>query len=340
MVKAAIRLAFLLASLICSALLAVAATTVAVAAPADSAGTTTAIATLSNGKKVNSTAVAREGADYWTPERMKRAIPIPDPPAPDPARTAPPGARGGPTGPSGSTPPASAIASAANSLAGGDQQLAAAINESAAAGKVFFRKPSGGDFSCSANALNSPSKQLVITAGHCVHEGRGGNFMQNWVFVPRYRNGVRPFGTFSAKQFITFTSWINNSDLSRDVGMVTTFPLNGNKLVNVVGGNGLAWNQSRAVDVTILAYPSNFGGGQSQFVCQGRTSDGGGGTIKIGCNFGPGSSGSAWLLNFNNSNGLGLANGAMSTIDTAGVNRSSYFDTAVMNMFNTQGSVT
>ncbi len=244
------------------------------------------------------------------------------------------------TGPSGSTPSASAIASAANSLADGNQKIAASITESAVAGKVFFHKPSGGDFSCSGSALNSPSKQLVITAGHCVHEGRGGNFVQNWIFIPRYRNGARPFGTFSAKQFRTFNAWITNSDLSRDVGMVTTFPLNGNKLVNVVGGHGLNWNFPRAVSVTILAYPSNFNGGQIQTVCQGTTSDGGGGTIKIGCNFGPGSSGGGWLMSFNNSTGLGQVNGVMSTIDGAGVNRSSYFDTAVKAMFDAQGSVT
>lgn len=63
--------------------------------------------------------------------------------------------------------------------------------------------------------------------------------MQDWIFVPGYCSGVRPFGSFSTKQFRTFNAWISNSDLSHNVGMVTTFPLDNNKLVNVVGDQGL-----------------------------------------------------------------------------------------------------
>lgn len=305
------------------------------------AGTTSSTARLSNGERVESAAIAQAGADYWTPERMSRAIPITGPgggPAPGPATKSPFAPA---TGLSGSTPPAAAITSAANALADENLKLAATINESAVAGKVFFHNPSNGlDYAASASALNSSSKQLVITAGHCVHGGKGGTWMTNWVFVPRYRSGARPFGTFSAKQFRTFDAWISNSDLGRDVAMVTTFPLNGNKLVDVVGGHGLNWNFSRTVAITTLAYPSNFNSGEIQQWCQGTTSDGGGYTIKIGCNFGPGASGGGWLMNFNNTTGLGQVDGVMSTLDSAGVNRSSYFDDAVKAMFDAQGSVT
>jgi V8-like Glu-specific endopeptidase len=302
------------------------------------AGTTSSTARLSNGERVESAEIAQLGADYWTPERMSRAIPITGPGgglAPEPVPLAPT------TGLSGSTPPAAAIASAANALADEGLQLAAAITEAAVVGKIYFHNPStGGDYMASASALNSPSKQLVITAGHCVHGGKGGTWMTNWVFIPRYRSGARPFGTFSAKQFRTFNAWIDNSDLGRDVAMVTTFPLNGNKLVDVVGGDGLNWNWSRNVDVTILGYPSNFNGGEIQQWCQGTTSDGGGYTIKIHCNFGGGSSGGPWLMSFNNATGRGQVDGVMSTVDSTGFNRSSYFDDAVKAMFDAQGSVT
>jgi V8-like Glu-specific endopeptidase len=305
------------------------------------AGTTSSPARLSNGERVESAEIAQMGADYWTTERMSRAIPMTGPGGgltPGPATESLLAAE---TRLSGSTPPAEAIASAANALADENLMLAAGITESAVAGKVFFHNPTdGGDYTCSASALNSPSKQLVITAGHCVHGGAGGTWMTNWVFIPRYRSGARPFGTFSAKQFRTFNAWINNSNLGRDVGMVTTFPLNGNKLVNVVGGHGLNWNFPRNIAVLILAYPSNFNSGQIQQWCQGTTSDGGGYTIKIGCNFGPGASGGGWLMSFNNNTGLGQVDGVMSTLDSAGVNRSPYFDDAVKAMFDAQGSVT
>jgi V8-like Glu-specific endopeptidase len=225
-------------------------------------------------------------------------------------------------------------------LAGGDRRLAVQITETATVGKVFFTKPSGGDFVCSASALNSASKQLVITAGHCVHEGSGGGWMLNWTFAPRYRNGTRPFGTFAAKQFRAFNAWIDSGDLRRDVAMVTTWPLNGQKLVNVVGGHGLSWNYPRDVAVTVFGYPGNRDNGQLQWYCQGTTRGLSDGRIEIQCDFGGGSSGGPWLREFNDSTGLGYVNGAMSTLATGGWNRSSYFDDAVKAMFDAQGGVT
>ncbi|MFC0039701.1 trypsin-like serine peptidase [Actinomadura rayongensis] len=307
------------------------------AAPANPAGTSASTARLTGGGAVTSAAAVEQVSKYWTAARMKAARPVPEPKAP--AGT--PAAAATATGKPGSTPSAGAIASAANSLAGGDAKLAAAITESRVVGKVFFHKPSGGDWVCSASALNSPSKQLVITAGHCVHEGKGGKWMTNWTFVPRYRNGSRPFGTFAAKQFRTFNAWISSSAYNRDVGMVTTWPLNGRKLVNVVGGNGLSWNYPKALKVTVLGYPRNFSSGQVQAWCQGTTRDAGGGRIALNCNFQPGSSGGPWIRAFDNSTGRGQTNGVTSTISsTGGVNKSPYFDTAVKNMFDAQGSVT
>ncbi|WP_445528982.1 hypothetical protein [Streptomyces cyslabdanicus] len=53
-----------------------------------------------------------------------------------------------------------------------------------------------------------------------------------------------------------------------------------------------------------------------------------------------GSSGGPWMRVFNQSSGLGQTNGVTSTIDSAGVNRSSYFGDSVKQMFDDQGSVT
>ncbi|MEV7418220.1 trypsin-like peptidase domain-containing protein [Streptomyces sp. NPDC089919] len=269
-------------------------------------------------------------AAYWTPERMRDAIPL------DRLSDRPdPGARSaGPTGRPGSTPAARPAAAAPRSIL---------VNESAAVGKVFFRDPSDGlNYVCSASALNSDSKQLLITAGHCVHEGRGGTWMQNWTYVPRYRSGARPLGTFAAKQFRAFNSWMSDSDLNRDVAMVTTWPLNGNKVVNVTGGHGLSWNYSRNQAVTVLGYPGNNAGGEIQWWCQGTTQQVSvfDGKIQIKCNFGGGSSGGPWLREYNDANGLGAVNGVTSTVNSDGWNKSSYFDDAVKGMLDAQGGVT
>lgn len=293
-------------------------------------GATTAghTARLSGGAPVDSARDAAALARYWTPERMANAVSLDKkaaPSRPDAARKA------APTGKPGTTPAASGRA----------DTRAPRINESAAVGKVFFTNPSnGGTYACSASALNSDSKQMVVTAGHCVHGGSGGTWMTNWVYVPRYRAGARPFGTFAAKQIRTFNAWINSSDLRRDVAMVTTWPLNGNKVVNVTGGHGMSWNFSRTQPITILGYPGNFGSGESQWACTGTTRAASDNGLELQCNFGGGSSGGPWLRVFNDSNGLGSVNGVMSTVTSAGWNEAAYFDDAVKAMFDAQGSVT
>lgn len=88
--------------------------------------------------------------------------------------------------------------------------------------------------------------------------------MTNWTYAPRYHSGARPFGTFAAKRFRTFNTWISNSDLGRDVAMVTTWPLNGNKIVNVTGGHGLSWNYSRTQAMTVMGYPGPGHGGRGR----------------------------------------------------------------------------
>jgi V8-like Glu-specific endopeptidase len=266
--------------------------------------------------------------------------------APKPSAT-PTTQSGKPTGAPGSIAPTTAKKPApegrraAHSLKGVSTLAASA---SATVGRAFFHNPVNGyDYACSASALNSGSKELVLTAGHCVHGGAGGTWMTNWVFVPLYNYGSQPYGQWSAKYFTTFNSWMSSSDLSRDVGMVTVYPNSSGALVNVVGGNGLAWNWGFYNPVTILGYPAEYpyDGGWQQY-CQGTTTRFGSEyDVALQCGFTGGSSGGPWLLQYDNNTGLGYANGAMSTLEpSTGWNRASYFDDAVYNMYTSIANVT
>lgn len=220
---------------------------------------------------------------------------------------------------------------------------AQAVNASPAVGKVFFTDPvTGGNYVCSASTLNSGSKQLVLTAGHCIHGGAGKTWMTNWVFVPLYDYGYEPYGRWQAKYFTTFNSWATSSDLNRDVGMVTMWPNQYGAVVNVVGGHGMTWNQSFYLPITIIGYPASYpydGGGQ--WACQGNTTRFGSEyKIALQCGFTGGSSGSPWLYGYDNNSGLGYSNGAMSTLDSAGWNKASYFDTSVYDMYTSVANLT
>ncbi|MCC3651940.1 hypothetical protein LIX60_10760 [Streptomyces sp. S07_1.15] len=296
----------------------------------DPGATVTATARLDTGARINSADTAEELERYWTPERMRNAIPVS---VEGTAQRA-----GGVTGDTSEGP-----ARSTPSAPPRKDMVRPTITETAVAGKVFFTKPSDGkDYVCSASALNSSSKQMAITAGHCVHEGNGGDWMRNWAYVPRYRDGNRPFGTFAAKQYRAFNGWINDGSFDWDVAMVTTWPLNSRKLVNVTGGNGLSYNYSREQAVTVNGYPGDRDNGQRQWYCQGTTQRVGvlDGRIQLRCDFGGGSSGGPWMRQFDESSGLGYTNGVTSTINSEGWNRSSYFGDSVKQMFDDQGGAT
>ncbi|MGW0824703.1 trypsin-like serine peptidase [Streptomyces sp. NPDC002845] len=309
---------------------------------ASDSATTTAAARLSgDAARIASSDPAETLDEYWTPKRMANAIPADElaPGAADAADAMNAAEQQVPTGTPGSTSPAAPVA--------GEDGVSAALVETQVVGKVFFTNPSDGrNYTCSASALNSPSKQMVITAGHCVNvggqNGTAGQWMTNWTYVPRYRDGARPFGTFAAKEYRAFNGWINNSSFQWDVAMVTTWPRSGDKVVNVTGGHGLSWNYNRSQAVTVWGYPGNRDNGQIQWWCTGTTrqvssSDG---RIELQCDFGGGSSGGPWLREYNDSTGLGYVNGVMSTIAGGGWNRSSYFGDSVKAMFDAQGSAT
>ena len=73
----------------------------------------------------------------------------------------------------------------------------------------------------------------------------------------------------------TFNAWINNSDLNRDIGFVTTYSGGdwGARVVDTVGGHGLAYNGGTEFDVSIFGYPSNRDGGNKMWACWGVATD-------------------------------------------------------------------
>lgn len=302
------------------------------AAPEATASAGSASTTVAATPKAQMASVSR----YWTAQRLANAGSADRTPAQSATATQ----SSYQPGPSGSIAPAAATKPVPKDRrahqASRGEITPLAVSTSSTVGKVFFHDPSNGkDWVCSASTLNSGSKQLVLTAGHCVHGGAGKQYMTNWVFIPRYSYGSQPFGQWQAKYFTTFSSWASSSDFNRDVAMVTMWPNSSGAVVNVVGGNGLTWNRSYNLAITVMGYPAAPPyDGESQWACQGNTTRFGTEfMIAMQCGFTGGSSGGPWFYQYDNNTGLGNSNGTTSTLDPAGWNRASYFDTAVYNMY-------
>jgi hypothetical protein len=242
--------------------------------------------------------------NYWTPARMAAAIDADAPPARPGART--PVER-----------PSAAPRTVAQPMLPKDAGFRASVAFTHAVGKVFFRFPSDPPNvgrRCSASTVGSGKRRLVLTAGHCVHGGRGGQWAENWAFVPGYQNGARPVGTFPAHRFWAMPGWFQRSDYHFDYSFVITQNNEfGERVVDRVGGNGLVSNPGRPF-VTAMGYPSNFAGGEQQAFCQGGTSRRSiiNSDMELGCDMRKGASGGPMLRDYNDANGLGFAVSLMS----------------------------
>jgi V8-like Glu-specific endopeptidase len=226
---------------------------------------------------------ALELTGYWTAEKMRNAIP-----ADLPGDAAVPGT---PVGQGTSTK--SGIGSRPVAALG-----KAPLNDAvpATAGKVFFTY-SGLNYVCSAATVNNAKKNLIITAGHCVHSGQGGGWHDNIAFAPSYYNGQSGAGMWNWTGARTFNSWINNSDFSHDQAFVTMAQRNGRNLIDAVGGNGIVWGNGRAqANTRIWGWPAEAPyNGEVPYYCDGNTYAYGSTDAALGCSMNGGASGGPWL---------------------------------------------
>jgi V8-like Glu-specific endopeptidase len=131
-------------------------------------------------------------------------------------------------------------------------------------GKLFFTIPGQGNFFCSGAAIG---RRLVATAGQCVHRGSGGSngFYSNFLFVPAFRDGVAPFGSWPWAYAVAPTTWTQgNGKLpnAADYAIIEVQDLTINgavrRLGDVVGFLGTQTQKLRPNHAHILAYASNF----------------------------------------------------------------------------------
>ena len=229
-------------------------------------------------KDGSASAVARQAAattkseqqrvvDYWTPERMRSAIPVGS------QREA----KGKPGGGGG------------------------AVQETPQPrfGKVFF-SIGRSNYVCSGTATNSSNGDVVTTAGHCVSDG--GTFVTNFAFVPAYDNGAAPYGTWTAQTLFTTDQWRTAEDFDYDAAFaVMNENASGQSLTNVVGSYPIAFNPPRGQTMKAYGYPAAKPfNGQKLYSCTGtvvQDTYGGSQDQGLACNMTGGSSGGGWIQN-------------------------------------------
>lgn len=219
-------------------------------------------------------------AAYWTPARMRSALPL------DQA----PGER------------LTALASFA-------QFAEPTVAPYAVNGRLFIRQGNQRGY-CSATAVDSPSRRLVLTAGHCLNSGplppNGRSVWSSFAqFVPAYSGTTAPFGAFIGyrKSVFALRQWVKFGNPNFDVGAIVTGPnAEGLSVADAVGGGAaIATDLSRRQDFQTFGYPGKVRWMQScdsPYVGDDSLTYRipGPPTIAIRCHWAPGASGGGWLI--------------------------------------------
>jgi V8-like Glu-specific endopeptidase len=196
-------------------------------------------------------------------------------------------------------------------------------------GKLFMKSPKG-TYVCSGTVVSDPQhpgkSNLVWTASHCLHGGKGGDWLKNIAFIPSYnRSGaasgnrqvtldqVAPYGRWWADYALVAPQWVEEggetggpvSQYDSGIIRVTNPDMPGKSLEEIVGGSVPVWfnaPRDQVKAVTAYGFPSArpFDGQELEYCDGGRpsklsfTADRPT-MLTIGCTMTAGSSGGGWL---------------------------------------------
>ncbi|WP_044883408.1 hypothetical protein [Frankia torreyi] len=165
----------------------------------------------------------------------------------------------------------------------------------------LFTTIGGADFACSASVVTSPVRDLVVTAGHCLHGGTGAQFAQQVAFVPGYVDGTMPYGIWTARRLTVTPGWASGSSFDVDAGFALFNTHGGRHIEDVVGGQGIAFGLPNTYPQYSFGYPRLLPYDGNQLIyCAGPGSADpyGGPAIGVHCRMTAGASGGPFITGF------------------------------------------
>ncbi|CAN00056.1 conserved hypothetical protein, putative extracellular serine protease [Clavibacter michiganensis subsp. michiganensis NCPPB 382] len=190
-----------------------------------------AVSAASLGSRAFSDEEMTSTSDYWTVDRLQRAIPD-----------------------DGSA----SVVGASDAGSGVVHSVSGSITATAWVGKIAFRR-GGLDRLCSASAVHSDSGYLVATAGHCLLNDD--QTATGVTFVPGWDGKNMPYGTWIAKFYSVTPEWRVRADDSHDVGFIKVQPIGSKSLADTVSALRVNFSLAKPqLHYFSLAY-GNIGGG-------------------------------------------------------------------------------
>jgi len=163
--------------------------------------------------------------------------------------------------------------------------------EAARVGALFEKDATGNHF-CTASVVASPGHDVVMTAAHCVNDGRGHD-KADIVFIPGYADGATPYGVWTPRRVVVDPEWAHGSDPDYDVGFVVLNSRDGANIQDVLGANEIAFNTGFTHLVRVTGYPSSD---DTPVTCRNWTPEYSTTQLRFACGgFYGGTSGSPWM---------------------------------------------
>ncbi|GAA3189054.1 MULTISPECIES: trypsin-like serine peptidase [Streptomyces] len=199
--------------------------------------------------------------------------------------------------------------------------------ENARIGAVFEKDDSGNHF-CTASVVQSPGRNMLVTAAHCAFDPDTGKPVDDLVFAPDYRDGDEPTGLWKVRKIFVDHRWTASDDEDLDVAFLTLDSKGGKQIQDVLGGNTLGIDRGFDNEVKVTGYPSSR---DTPISCQNRTTKYSSTQMRIQCDdFAGGTSGSPWLADYDPKSQtgtvIGVLGGHLGGGDEDNVSYAAYFD--------------
>lgn len=148
------------------------------------------------------------------------------------------------------------------------------------------------DHGCTRSVVASPSRDLVLTAAHCVFGTAAG-----WRFVPGYADGAAPYGVWKVQRAYLDPAWLRGQDPQHDFAILQVANrIRGDRTValqDVTGAEVLGTAPAQGTAITDIAYNAGLDDKPIRCATTSYLTDG---YPAFNCHgFVGGSSGSPWL---------------------------------------------
>ncbi|MGP3963548.1 trypsin-like serine peptidase [Nonomuraea sp. 3N208] len=124
-------------------------------------------------------------------------------------------------------------------------------------GKIFGIDSAGLLFSCSAGAVPGPARNVIVTAGHCVHDGPGTGWAKQVIYMPYYNQQPDPwYGSWTVAWMHVYKGWSQEGKDGYDYAFASVWPRgDGAVLGDVTGFNGMSFNRNFSYSGSLWGYP-------------------------------------------------------------------------------------